>query len=163
MRPSNFPSIRISQFAHLVHKSAGLLHRMLEEPKLSNVRSLLQVSASPYWESHYIFDKTSHRVAKRLGAESIDVVLINTVIPFLFVFGKMKCDRNLQPKALDWMEKIKPEKNAIVKRFGDIGIEASTAMHSQAMLRLKKEYCDNRLCLECGIGQILLRQPESSG
>jgi hypothetical protein len=162
MRPTNFPTIRISQFASLLNKSDGLLHGMLDEQKLSHVISLLEVSASAYWDDHYIFDKVSRKVSKRLGKASLDTVLINTIIPFLFVFGQIKHDNCLQDKALEWMEKIRPERNTIIKRFQDLGVEVNNAMHSQALIRLKKEYCDNRLCLECGFGRILLRQTEGS-
>jgi hypothetical protein len=141
-----------------MHKSAGLLHRMLDEPKLSNVRNLLQVSASPYWEAHYIFDKTSRRVAKRLGDESIDVVLINTVSPFLFVFGKMKNDSDMQARAIKWLEEVKPEKNKITRKFNELGFKPVNAMHSQALLQMKTRYCDQKKCLSCSIGQVLLNQ-----
>lgn len=161
MRPTNFPTIRISQFAHVIERSSGLLSSMLDSEKLTSVISFFQVSASTYWTDHYIFDKSSAPVIKQLGRTSIDIILINTVIPFLFVYAKNKNDTKLQDKAIDWLETIKPEKNVIVNKFHQLGINASNAMHSQALIRLKKKYCDHKLCLECSFGQQLLKTDDT--
>jgi hypothetical protein len=157
MRPSNFPTIRISQFSQIIYKSSGLLNQILEAKKLTDVVNLFQTETSPYWEDHFRFDKKSPKKPKCLGLSSIHLLLINTIIPFLFVYGKVKHDDRLQQKAVDWLELIKAEQNSITRKFSAIGLKPKNAMHSQALLQLKMNYCDYKRCLECRIGHELLR------
>ncbi len=156
MRPPNFPTIRLSQFANLMWKTTGLLHSILEAKRLKQVSELLRCEASPYWVTHYRFDKVAGRNAKIMGKHSVDLILINTIIPYLFVYGKLNNSESLQGKAIDWLEEIPPEKNAIIKRFKQIGIISHNAMESQALIQLKSTYCDHKKCLSCGIGRELL-------
>lgn len=161
MRPSNFPTLRISQFANVLFRAEGLLHKILEAEKLNEVFSLFKCQASVYWEDHYRFDKLSKKSAKLLGKGSIHLILINTVIPFLFVYGKIKNNREIQNRAIEWLEKIPAEKNAITNGFKNAGLEIHHAMHSQSLLQLKSSYCDRKRCLECGIGHGILK-PEKA-
>lgn len=157
MRPVNFPTIRISQFANMIYKSSALISHFLEAEKLSFISQLLNTETTEYWKDHYQFDRLSQSKTKRLGQSSINLILINTVIPFLFVYGKMKNDESLQEKAINWMEEIKPESNTIIRKFVDLGIQPKNAMQSQALIQLKNIYCDQKRCLECRIGHIILK------
>lgn len=162
MRPSNFPTLRISQFANLLFKTAGLLHKMLEAKKMSEVASLFRCQASEYWNDHYRFDKVSKKSTKLLGKSSIHLLLINTVIPFLFIYGKITNQQDLQQRAIEWLEQIPAEKNALTANFVKFGLSIDSAMHSQAVIQLKKHYCDQKRCLECGIGLEILKPSKSS-
>lgn len=156
MHPANFPTIRISQFANIIHRSSGLLHKMLETEKLTDVIGLFKTQASAYWTTHYRFEKTSEPKVKSLGISSINLLLINTIIPFTFIYGKQTASDLLQDKAVNWLEQIKPESNYITRHFRELGVQCQNAMHSQALIQLKKNYCDRKRCLECRIGYLLL-------
>lgn len=161
MHPSNFPSIRIAQFAKIIFKSAGLLNKIFDTEKLTDVLDLFKTETSPYWEDHFRFDQKSPKKVKKLGIASTHLLMINTVIPFLFVYGKIKHDDQLRQKAIDWLEMIKAEQNTISRKFATIGLKPKNAMHSQALLQLKMNYCDYKRCLECRIGNELLNTTEN--
>ena len=158
LRPANFPTIRISQFAQLICRSSALLNKILEMPRLNDVLDLFKVDASEYWDTHFVFGKKTAKKKKRLGTSSVHLILINTVIPFLFVYGKHKNDRGLQDKALAWLEQLPPESNAIIGRFSALNIKPKNAMESQALIELKQHYCSEKRCLECRIGHVLLKR-----
>lgn len=159
MRPSNFPTIRISQFASFIQKSEGLVNRIFETKKINTVIDLLETSVSDYWFDHFRFDKISTKKSKKkLGSSSIDLLLINTIIPFMFTYGQINNIDSLKDRAVDWLEKIKPETNQITRNFSKNNILPSNAFQSQALIQLFKEYCSKRRCLECRIGHKLLNK-----
>jgi len=158
LRPANFPTIRISQFAHIIYNSSALLNKILETARLNDVTRFLKVSASGYWNAHFVFDKASGNRKKTLGMASINILVINTIIPFLFVYGKHKADNSLQDKALSWLEQLNPEANAIIKRFSKLGVLPKNALQSQALIELKQNYYNKIRCLDCRIGHILLNR-----
>ena len=156
MHPANFPTIRISQFANIIFRSSGLLHKILETNKLTDVVALFKTQASPYWTAHFRFGKKTKPKIKSLGLSSINLLLINTIIPFTFVYGKQTASDDLMEKAVGWLEQIKSENNTIIRNFKDRGVNAQNAMQSQALIQLKNNYCDKKRCLECRIGYLLL-------
>ena len=157
MRPTNFPTIRISQFAQLIEKSSGLLNGIFSSNRMSDVVSFFRLRASAYWNDHYVFDKTSDYSPKQIGRSSIDIILINTVIPFLVLYGIQTNEPTHKVKAIEWLESIKAEQNAITAKFRKLGVEPMNAAHSQALIHLKTKYCDQKQCLNCKIGQTLLK------
>ncbi len=159
LRPANFPTIRLSQFAHLVHQSSHLFSKILEATSLKKVKAMFEVSASAYWNTHYIFDKSSTtKSVKELGESAIDNIIINTVIPFFFAYGTQRGSEQHKERAILWTEKLKPESNAIVKKWHALGIESPHAGHAQALLQLKNVYCDRKNCLLCSVGNKLIQQ-----
>jgi len=156
MHPANFPGIRISQFANIIYRSSGLLHKILETERLADIISLFKTQASSYWADHYRFGKPTKPKTKALGMSSIQLLLINTIVPFTFVYGKQTASDTLMEKAVDWLEQLKAENNSIIRHFKERGVKAENAMQSQALLQLKNEYCTNKRCLECRIGYLLL-------
>ena len=158
MRPVSFPTIRISQLANIIYNTSGLLNFILEMDNINNVVSILSTSASSYWDNHFRFDAFAPGVQKKLGSSTINVILINTIIPFIFVYGKSKRNDELQEKALNWMAKIPSESNKITREFISMGIKPENAMHSQALLQLKSNYCLKKKCLRCRFGHILLNR-----
>jgi len=158
LRPANFPTIRIAQFAKILYKSSTDLTNLLETEKLSEIINLFRIETNEYWKDHYQFDTKSELRKKVLGISSINLILINTIIPFLFVYGQHRANEPLQQKALTWLEQIKAENNHIVNRFKSIGIKPQNAMQSQALLQLKSNYCKNKRCLECRIGHRILKE-----
>ncbi len=156
LRPANFPTIRIAQFARVIIKTKAQITTILDAKKLVNIINLFNVVANNYWETHFRFDTVGQTRKKSLGKSSIDLLLINTVIPFMFVYGQRINDVKLQDKALLWLDQIKSENNNIIRRFKNLNINAQNALQSQALLQLKTNYCDKKRCLECRIGHQLL-------
>ena len=152
LRPGNFPHVRIAQLASLYARSAGLLSVILEAESLEQLREVFSVATSVYWTSHYSFGCTSDPRPKRLSRQSVDVLIINAVIPMLYAYGRHKCDDKLCRRAESFLEKLKPENNVITRMWKDCGLEAEHAGDSQALIQLKKNYCDTRKCLFCRIG-----------
>jgi len=156
LRPDNFPHIRIAQFATLIHSSSKLFSRIIENPEIDYLNKIFKTEPSEYWKSHYLFGHTSPEKSKKLGKSSINSILINTVVPFLFCYAHQKGNQDLKDKALVLLEQIPAEKNSIVSGWENIGMKIETAYDSQAFLQLKKRYCDDKNCLRCRIGHKVL-------
>ena len=152
LRPDNFPHIRIAQFSALIHSSSKLFSKIIETPEISYLRMLFACQPSAYWQTHYVFGRKSKTKTKHLGAKTIDVLLINTIVPFLFCYGEQKQQQTYKDKALELLEQLPPEQNAVINGWAKVGITASSAYDTQTLLQLKKEYCDNKKCLRCRIG-----------
>ncbi|GAJ20631.1 unnamed protein product, partial [marine sediment metagenome] len=135
LRPSNFPTIRIAQFGSLIHKTSGLFSKIIQAGNAKELLELFRVSTSPYWENHYVFNKQSKPKEKKLGDQAIHYILINTVVPFLFVYGKIKKLDDFKEKSLDILDQIPPESNSIVKKWEKLGIKAENAFYTQALLQ----------------------------
>ncbi|MEO5945136.1 MAG: DUF2851 family protein, partial [Ferruginibacter sp.] len=156
MRPANFPTIRLAQLAALIQESLHLFSKIKEAEDIEEVEKLLAVTANDYWNYHYVPDESTAFKKKALGKQMIQNILINTVIPVLYAYGLFNKNEILKSKALQWLEKTSAEKNNITKGFQSLGIENKNAFDSQALIRLKNEYCDHRLCLQCAIGNKIL-------
>lgn len=156
MRPTNFPTIRIAQLAALIHDSSHLFSKMLEATDVQGIEKLFNAQASTYWESHYMFDRPSPKSKKSLGKSSIDNIIINTIVPFLFVYGKKQGDERFSERAFSLLEQVEGESNNIISKWKLLGMPVHDAWSTQALLQLKSEYCDRKRCLQCAIGTKLL-------
>jgi hypothetical protein len=156
MRPSNFPTVRLAQLAMLIHNSTHLFGYIRDSNSLKDVKALLNVTANDYWHYHYTLDEASAFKEKNLGEQMINNILINTVVPVLFAYGQYHKEIQYKEKALQWMEEISAEKNAITKGFSILNIENNNALDSQALIQLKNNYCNLKRCLECAVGNQLM-------
>lgn len=161
LRPDNFPHVRIAQFAAIIHSSTKLLSKIIEQPELDYLLTLFRCEPSEYWKKHYLFGQESKEKSKKLGKSSIYGLLINTVVPFVFCYAANKGNEDLKEKALNLLDKIPSEQNAVVTGWKDIGMDVNSAFDSQAFLQLKKMYCDQKNCLRCRVGhKVLTRKVE---
>ena len=151
-RPGNFPYIRIAQLACLYYRAEGLLSRLMEKEQLKELSDELKGGTSEYWIDHYRFGEPSLHLPKSLSRNSIELIVINTVIPFLYAYGKHRSKPILCERAARFLEELKPENNHIIRMWKECGLEAEHAGDSQALIQLKKTYCDNKKCLFCRIG-----------
>ena len=103
-----------------------------------------------------MFGNESPRQIKKLGSQSVNGILINTVVPFLFCYANQKKDDELKDKALQILEQIPAERNSIISGWKDLGMTVENAFDSQSLLQLKKQYCDEKKCLRCRIGHKVL-------
>lgn len=157
MRPANFPTVRLAQLAMLVVHSVHLFSKIKEIMEVENVKNLLNVTANDYWHYHYNFDEISTYKIKNVGVQMINNLIINTVIPILFAYGHYTKEHHFKDKALRWLTQLTAEKNSRINGFSALQITIKNAFDSQALLQLKNEYCSKKRCLECAIGNKLLK------
>ena len=162
LRPDNFPHVRIAQFAALIHSSSKLFSKIVERPDLDYLKQLFSCEPSSFWQNHYLFTDESPFKNKKLGVQSVNSILINTVVPFLFCYASHKNNEELKEKALQILEQIPAERNSVVSNWQNVGITSNSAYDSQALLQLKKHYCDEKKCLHCRIGHKVLTLQEKS-
>lgn len=160
MRPGNFPTIRLAQLAMLITESAHLFSKIKEAVSLKDVIKWFDTTANDYWHYHYRFDEATAFKKKNLGAAMIENIIINTVSPVLFAYGNYHSEEKYKSKALKWLEETKAEANNITKGFQKIGVDNKNAFDSQALIELRNEYCVKKRCLDCTIGNSLLRQAD---
>ena len=156
LRPMNFPTIRISQLASLYHLQQNLFSKLMEINTTSDFYELFSVTTSEFWEIHYTFGKTSPKRVNKLTNSFIDLLLINTIIPLKFVYQKHlgKLDSS---KIIELMTQLKPEKNSIISKYDSLSIKSKNAFETQALLELKNKYCTPQKCLQCAIGNYVLK------
>ena len=162
MRPSNFPTVRLAQMAQLIHKHGAMFARIREAKTAKETKALFDVAASKYWDTHYRFvvglsHHDSRKTPKHLGDSTVNILIINAVVPLLFCYGKLHKDDSYCEMALQLLEATEAEDNAVIRHFADHGITAQNAMQTQALLQLINIYCKRKRCLECRIGHVLLR------
>ena len=158
IRPQNFPYRRIAMLAHYIEGSFRLMSQILDANGEKELRQLFQVELSGYWANHYSFGKPSEKTSPALSNSSIDIVLINTVAPLYYAYGEITGNYALTDKAITLLESLRPEKNSIVDNFVRAGIDCDSALTSQALIELKRSYCDARKCIYCKIGHRLLSE-----
>jgi hypothetical protein len=158
MRPASFPTVRLAQLAMLVHSSGHLFSKIKETISVKDVKKLLDVQASAYWDHHYTFDKVSPARPKRTGESMIRNLLINTIIPLLFAYGHQRQEQAYKDRALQWLQELEAEENTITRGFQQWGIANQNAFESQALIELKNMYCDHKRCLDCAVGNALLKK-----
>lgn len=157
MRPGNFPTIRLAQLTMLVYESVHLFSKVKEAGSVKDIRQWFDVNANDYWHYHYRFDEVSAFKKKKLGEIMIDNIIINTIAPVLFAYGSYHKEQQYKDKALQWLESTAAEANNITKGFQRMGVDIRSAFDSQALIELKNEYCTKKRCLDCGVGNALLK------
>ena len=158
LRPQNFPHIRISQLASLYYQQKAGLSQLLECETIDQLKHLFGSHVTPYWETHYTFGSTSSKNEKHLSYGSLNLLIINTAVPMLFAVGRHQGKEVLCDRAFDFLEQLKAENNYITRMWLQVGLPVETAGDSQALIQLRKEYCDKRDCLRCRFGYEYLKR-----
>ena len=159
LRPQNFPYIRIAQLAQLYYNRRAGLAEMIDCTTIKEVAELLETQVTPYWETHYTFGSNDNKKSEKyLSKTSIELIIINTIVPFLFAYGQYKMSEKLCNRAFAFLETLKAENNHIVRMWKEVGLTVKTAGDSQALIQLKKDYCDRKECLRCRIGYEYLKE-----
>jgi len=156
LRPANFPTVRLSQLAAMLSGTGGLFSRIVECNEIGQLKNMFEVRASDYWDNHFIFGKKSRHCPKYAGEQASEILLINSVIPVMFVYGKARDMEHICENALSFLELLSPEENSIVEEWKATGVEVESAFYTQALLQLRNGYCKKRRCLECRIGAKLV-------
>ncbi|MFI3297699.1 MAG: DUF2851 family protein, partial [bacterium] len=152
MRPQGFPTVRIAQLAMLLHKNDHLLSNILEIADTENLYKILSQEASEFWQTHYSLKQKSPRHNCIISRSSVDLLIINSVVPFLFFYGRLQQKEELEERALQVLQSIRGERNFITTMFENEGVMCKSAYDSQALIELYRNYCSNKKCLQCVIG-----------
>lgn len=156
LRPQNFPTIRVAQLANFIYKYQHTFSKIVESNSVNEVKKLFILSVSDYWKTHYVFDEESLYSEKQLGNSSIENIIINTVCPLLFSYGKEKQEDSIIDKLIKWYDELEPERNRFIKLFEELKFKPKHAGHTQALLQLYANYCTTKKCLKCNIGVSIL-------
>ncbi len=157
MRPANFPTVRLAQLAALVQNSSHLFSKIKEAKNCNEIKNFFSITANDYWHYHYRFDEITAFKQKNLGEQMINNIIINTVVPVLFAYGLYTQQQVWKDKAVKFLNETIAEENSIIKTWKQFDVSAANAMDTQALLELKKFYCDEKLCLDCAVGNKLLK------
>jgi hypothetical protein len=156
LRPSNFPTIRIAELAALLNRQEDIFSLILECETTDVIQKCFTIKASDYWSTHFHFGKVSPERPKFLGKASIDLLIFNLVVPFLLFYGDEKKIHTLKEKGISLLEQLPGETNADIRKWKQLGLPTFNALQTQALIQLKRAYCDTKKCLDCRIGNILL-------
>ena len=154
---SRNPHQAFSFLVNMYYQRKTSLHTMLKCETLKEVRNLLKVNATPYWQTHNHFGATTRTGINQLSAERLNLIVINAVVPMLFAYGREMAQETYCDQAFDLIEICQPEKNAITKHWQQYGINADSAGQTQALIQQQREYCDKRQCLRCRFGYQYLK------
>jgi hypothetical protein len=156
-RPSNFPTVRLAQFAALVYQSVHLFSKIIKADTLYEVKKLLLVFPTDRLNLNALHH-ANHIVKPVMGEQFLNHLIINAIVPIKFLYGKHMLNETYCEQALNWLEEIEPENNSIVKFWKTSGIKTKHALHSQALIQLNYNYCAQKKCLNCAIGNHILYQ-----
>ncbi|MCU0445907.1 MAG: DUF2851 family protein [Microscillaceae bacterium] len=158
LRPANFPTLRLAQFAQLIYENSSLCAMFLEG-EIKDLMNRLNFEVSEYWQNHYQLSKISpQKTAHRLGKSAIENILINTASSLLAGYSQAKANQAWMDKAIQTLENLGAENNQILKMWADLGLKVKTAFDSQALVELYQQFCLPKKCLQCVIGMSLVKQ-----
>jgi hypothetical protein len=158
MRPQNFVYSRLSQLHYLYQAKEFHFSQLLDAECLEDFYNILQTQVTGYWTTHFTFGGTTQpEHNRRLNKKSLQLLIINTIAPLLFCYGKHHNNEAICEKAYGLLEQLKPESNYITRAWNEVGITAENAADSQAMIQLQTAYCDRKDCLRCRFGRIYLK------
>jgi hypothetical protein len=152
MRPPNFPTVRLAEFASVIIQQPNLFSWMLSAPNVKEMSAVLSRDLPEYWLNHYDFGKKLKSGINAFGGTSMANVLINTAAPLLAAYARQTDDQKLMDKAVKLLEELPPESNRYTTRWSALGRKPKSAFDSQAMIGLYKNYCNRKKCLNCVVG-----------
>ena len=158
MRPSNLPTVRLAQLSQMLQNELSIS----ESLDFQKIKTLLKTELKGYWLHHYMFGRNGKIKNTGLTSSFIDLLLINVFVPYYFAIGQIESNEILKEKVLDWLNSIKPEKNAIIKKWKSLGVKSHSAFDTQGLIEQKNEFCNKNLCLQCKVGLNLLKSKSGS-
>lgn len=162
-RPQNFPHRRIAMLAKACEGGFSLFSKIMSNAgSTDKLRDLFRWQLAGYWHTHFSFDVEANSISDTLSEASISLLIINAIAPLIYAYGASRGNPDLAERGPDILSTLPPENNTIVRGWEQFGIKADNALRSQALIHLRKEYCDTRKCLSCRWGHSLLRKSLSS-
>jgi len=162
LRPQNFPQVRLAQLALFYSRHTAIAQTIVEESELANIKEIFETSLDKgFWLNHFTLNKKSSPKIKSFGTDFLNHLIINAVVPFMISLANYNRDDSLKERGIAFLEQLDGEKNAIIRKFGQLGFTTTSSFDSQGLLQLKRTYCDKRKCLSCKIGiQIMSNRAE---
>jgi hypothetical protein len=157
-RPYNFPTIRLAQLASLLYHQPRIFDLIKTLPPFAEIANWFKNDVSSYWEEHFVFGKKSSAKSKIISDNFSQLIFINAIVPLAFYYSKTVGNDAHLEKALGYLQYLKGENNQITKLWKSLGVTNRSADESQSLIYLYKNYCTQKRCLECGIGQRLLKK-----
>jgi hypothetical protein len=157
LRPGNFPTVRLAQFAALISSQKNIFAKLIESLSYKQLIQFFEIEQSTYWRNHYRFGKKSKEEVPNLGVSSRESIIINTVVPLFVAYGQSRDDWSFVDKAVSILQSIPAEENKITRLWGGLGYTSKTAFDTQGLIELYNNFCRNRACLNCTIGSSLLK------
>ena len=162
MRPPNFPTVRIAQFAELIRSNCSLISLLLEIQELKTMATLFETPLNEYWKTHYHFGKKGKGNHSVIGRSAFESICINTLIPMLICYSTYKNESKYEEKALRWMREIKSENNFITRIFNENGLKMRHSGDSQGCIQWYQQYCQAKKCAQCDVGKNLMSTSTSN-
>jgi hypothetical protein len=157
MRPYGFPTVRLAQLSAIYTYEKKLFSKINQFKNLEEILIFFQnVQLNKYWDNHFVFGKESKFISKSIAKDKIHNLIINTIIPLRFAY-ELSLDQLNIDYYIDMLEELKSEENNIIATFKEAGFKVKNAKKSQALIHLKKYYCDEKKCLNCAIGNEVLK------
>ncbi|MBC8769155.1 DUF2851 family protein [Arenibacter sp. BSSL-BM3] len=159
LRPSNFPTIRLSQLANLYSLHQNIFSKVIGVKSAGEIYKVFKVTASDYWDNHYTFGKISRKYGTKLSRKFVDLLIINTILPIKLSYAK-HMGRDVNEEIINIISGTSSESNTVISKFEMLKLHFPSAKESQAVLQLYNEYCTKNKCLQCAVGhQLLNRKP----
>lgn len=159
LRPDNFPSLRLAELAAVYHQQPQLFQNLIAAKSKNDIYKLFEVELPEFWKTHFSLTKQSKPKLKRLSQNFMNLLIINTIIPLKFCHQKQTNNEIPNDELFELISSLKPERNRKVDVFENLRPKTNqNALHSQALLQLKTEYCDKNYCLKCHLGKRILNQ-----
>ncbi|PQA91621.1 hypothetical protein B0A69_17635 [Chryseobacterium shigense] len=158
LRPPNFPTIRLSQLSDLYLKHQNLFSKIIKADHMNELYDVFApVKASDYWDFHFNFGKLSKFQPKTLTKDFIELVILNTVLPLKYTYHRYQSEE-ITDEILEFYRNAASEKNSIISGWKEMGLDVKNAMESQSLIYHYKTSCEEKNCLNCGIGFKLLKE-----
>lgn len=157
LRPANFPTVRLAQFAQLIASQSSLFSLFVQTETMHELSKKLKVKQPIYWQKHHLFGKVTQSKVLGLGKDSVQNIIINTVVPLLAAYSQQKDNRLYLEKAISYLEQLPSEQNHLTALWEQLGVKVKTAFDSQAVIELYNHFCSYKQCLRCNIGIAMLK------
>ncbi|MGN7756565.1 DUF2851 family protein [Chryseobacterium sp. 22532] len=158
LRPPNFPTIRLSQLADLYYRHQNLFSKIIKADNIDKLYEVFEpVKASEYWDFHFNFGTLSKFQPKTLSRDFIELVILNTVLPLKYTYHKYHNDETTD-EILELYRNLTAEKNSVTSGWRNLGLKVKNALESQSLIFHHKTSCEEKNCLNCGIGFKLLKE-----
>ncbi len=161
LRPAHFPSIRLVQLISLLHHNPNLFSHILEIRTLKELYILFDLN--PWLDPdilNFLNQIGALKIPSNLGKQTKDILIINAICPILFTYGTIYQNHSLMDRALEFLEKIKPERNHIIHMWKSFNFVFNHSGHSQGGIQLFQQYCVLKKCTHCSIGNEILNIPK---
>jgi hypothetical protein len=160
LRPANFPTLRLAQFASIIHHHPGLLSGFLSLKDREGILAVLRTPLSVYWQHHFSADGVPTTADLGLGEQSAENLVMNVFVPFYFFYGRKFSKEEYCELALDLLSQCTPEDNRKTRFFQAKKHLITSAAQSQGVLQLFDHYCERKRCLECAVGHAVISGAE---